>query len=194
MRSLTRLALNGTAVSSGLKHLTSLKELRKLDIGHCVGVRDQDIEHLSALSKLEELRAASTGIQGTTLAALQGLSNLRCLDVAFTTIAATAAITAVAKLTQLTSLNADVNINFTKPAPAFLAELSRLTQLQQAFLYGHCLTGAALALLDLPELIYLGARSVQAVRAGLTTSNGCCWKRPAVQSSLPCCPCQICAL
>jgi hypothetical protein len=161
LRSLTRLVLDGTAVSSGLKHLTSLKELRKLSICDCADVSDEDIQQLSTLAKLEALYASSTGIKGKTLAALKVLSNLGRLDVNYTTISATAAITALAQLTQLRQLAATAHSNST-PAPAALAKLSRLTQLQEISLFGHCLSGAALALLDLPQLTFLGAKGIQA--------------------------------
>ncbi len=150
---LTWLELSNTGVAAGLQQLTSLKGLARLGLRGCEGVTDEHLQPLGALTGLTWLDAGVTGVQGSSLAALTSLRHLAVYD-----SLSTAALSAVAQLTRLTFLN--VSHCAIGAQPAQLAQLAQLTNLQDLSLWGHTIRAQAAALLQLPRLGQLRAKSV----------------------------------
>jgi F-box/leucine-rich repeat protein 14 len=154
---LTGLDLANTSASAGLQHLTRLKGLAYLSLRGCEDVTDEHLQPLSVLTGLTELVASRTGVQGSSLAALSGLQSL---VVRSCSKFGASALAAVAQLTRLTFL--DLSYSATRAGLAQLAQLARLTNLQVLWAFGHAVKEEAAALLQLPSLGELGARSVAA--------------------------------
>jgi hypothetical protein len=100
---LTSLSITwGSAVSSGLQHLSGLSALRKLQLSGCHSIWDEHIQALSALTALTALRASSLDITGASLSAL---ASLRTLSVENCRKVAAAGMVSIAQLQQLQQLS-----------------------------------------------------------------------------------------
>jgi hypothetical protein len=162
---LTWLDLSSTAVAAGLQHLTRLKGLECLGLDSCRGVTDAHLQPLGALTRLTNMDAGGTGLQGSSLAALSCLRRLNLYN-CYTMDAA--GLAAVAQLTCLTYLDVSHAVMWAQPAQ--LAQLAQLTNLQELRLWGNTIRDEAAVLLELPRLGQLVAEGV-AVRQGQGLSS-----------------------
>lgn len=81
-----------------------LLQLKKLDLGWCTSITDQDIHAVGQLTQLSELQLSGTHVTDTGMASLQHLTNLRHLGLRGTNITA-AGMASVASLQQLEKLS-----------------------------------------------------------------------------------------
>jgi hypothetical protein len=79
LKQLGELHLDGTSVSDGLEHLTSLPHLRHLWLG-VTGVGDDSIKPIEKMAQLAELQLDGTHITDKGLVHVEGLGNLELLD------------------------------------------------------------------------------------------------------------------
>jgi hypothetical protein len=155
---LTSLSVWGTAVSSGLQHLSGLSALHKLRLFDCHRIRDEHIRALSALTTLTALTASWLDITGASLSAL---ASLRTLSVENCRYVAAAGLASIAQLQQLQQLSLDNGHRKVQRATE-LSQLSQLTSLEELRVPDDWIEEPALALLDLPRLTSLEAWRISA--------------------------------
>jgi len=124
--SLRRIDLYGTAVTAaGLKHLTCLKNLRRLDLGACSLIADDDLSCLLELTSLESLRLEETNAGDAALASLAEHRGITKLELGFSEIS-DAGLRQIAGMPQLQSLD----LTCTRITHAGLAHLTELPNLR----------------------------------------------------------------
>ena len=69
-----------------LRHITPLKRLRVLDLGYCRALDDAGLQHLAALTQLEELDLPCTSVSDHGLKTLKQMKSLRKLDLSYTQV------------------------------------------------------------------------------------------------------------
>jgi len=116
--------------NEGLKHLSGLTNIRRLDLGGCVMIEDSSLAHFSRYTSLEVLDLSVTQVTGTGLAHLANATRLK-------TLVLSDAVTdeGLRPLLQLPSLEGELKIggrwgtNVTDKGLAYLRNLHRIKKL-----------------------------------------------------------------
>lgn len=176
---------------AGLKNLSALKKLRRLDLTDCSAVGDETLKVVGELKDLEALILRRVGFTDAGLAAVSGLPRLRALDLRNSNLtdAGLDHVTGIRTLVDIQLEKANItdagveklkglplkslNLNYTAVTDGAMPTIGTLTTLESLQMEASRLTDAGMPqLAKLTKLKRFGCRLADVTGAGIKNLSG----------------------